>query len=134
MADDPEITTVLCPTCGMEVVPDEEERCPHDHTDLHDLIEEDESDAKLAKNHGAAFRRAMGKVRRLRNEVGHLKRQVADDSVLVALKAAKDDLAAKVATLQAQVAAQYRRPQADSLGAATADLREIAARRRREWS
>ncbi len=61
MADDPEITTVLCPTCGMEVVPDEEERCPHDHTDLHDLIEEDESDAKLAKNHGAAFRRAMAR-------------------------------------------------------------------------
>ncbi len=50
-------------------------------------------------------------MRRLRNEVGHLKRQVADDSVLVALKAAKDDLAAKVATLQAQVAAPGgRRP------------------------
>jgi ssDNA-binding Zn-finger/Zn-ribbon topoisomerase 1 len=139
--DDAEYPSVLCPTCGEEVTPDEDQRCPECHGDLTALIaiaivgevesevERATSKAVTERDHAFAYR-TVARILHLQKSVAQLKRRLASmDAGLAKLDARKAELAAAVEKVYD--ASRVRRPP-DSLVAATAALKEAAARKKGE--
>jgi ssDNA-binding Zn-finger/Zn-ribbon topoisomerase 1 len=132
--------SVFCPTCGEEVEPDEDQRCPDCHGDLSALIElvtvaeiegevERVTSKSLTTRDHTLTRRVIHRILHLQRQVAGLRRQVrAMDARAVKADALKVELQAAVQKVLD--GSRVQRPQ-DPLVAATAELRGIAASRKK---